>query len=123
MTPRTDAPEGPSLRRLADAAEAFGRGETVPRFKPHGAREVRAAATAFLAMRDRIQRHIDQRTALLASVSHDLRTPLTGMGVTAELLERLLADEPPILDGAVPDEAGGDAGGLPEDLPPNHEER
>ena len=38
-------------------------------------------------------------------------------------LERLLADEPPILDGAVPDEAGGDAGGLPEDLPPNHEER
>ncbi|QBX36987.1 HAMP domain-containing protein [Brevundimonas sp. S30B] len=66
-----------AIERLADAAEAFGRGETVPRFKPHGAREVRAAATAFLAMRDRIQRHIDQRTALLASVSHDLRTPLT----------------------------------------------
>ncbi len=66
-----------AIERLADAAEAFGRGETVPRFKPHGAREVRAAATAFMAMRDRIQRHIDQRTALLASVSHDLRTPLT----------------------------------------------
>lgn len=66
-----------AIERLADAAEAFGRGETVPRFKPHGAREVRAAANAFLAMRDRIQRHIDQRTALLASVSHDLRTPLT----------------------------------------------
>jgi len=66
-----------AIERLADAAEAFGRGETAPRFKPHGAREVRAAATAFLAMRDRIQRHIDQRTALLASVSHDLRTPLT----------------------------------------------
>ncbi len=66
-----------SIERLADAAEAFGRGESVPRFKPHGAREVRQAATAFLAMRDRIQRHIDQRTAMLASVSHDLRTPLT----------------------------------------------
>ena len=66
-----------AIERLASAAEAFGRGETVPTFKPHGAREVRAAATAFLAMRDRIQRHIDQRTALLASVSHDLRTPLT----------------------------------------------
>ena len=66
-----------AIERLADAAEAFGRGETVPRFKPHGAREVRAAAVAFMAMRDRIQRHIDQRTALLASVSHDLRTPLT----------------------------------------------
>jgi two-component system, OmpR family, osmolarity sensor histidine kinase EnvZ len=66
-----------AIERLAEAAQAFGRGETSPRFKPHGAREVRAAAVAFLDMRDRIQRHIDQRTALLASVSHDLRTPLT----------------------------------------------
>jgi two-component system, OmpR family, osmolarity sensor histidine kinase EnvZ len=66
-----------AIERLAEAAEAFGRGETKEQFKPHGAREVRAAANAFLAMRERIQRHIDQRTALLASVSHDLRTPLT----------------------------------------------
>ena len=66
-----------AIERLAEAAEAFGRGETQQRFKPHGAREVRAAARAFMDMRDRIQRHIDQRTALLASVSHDLRTPLT----------------------------------------------
>ncbi|MBA3050277.1 MAG: HAMP domain-containing protein [Alphaproteobacteria bacterium] len=66
-----------AIERLAAAAEAFGRGETSEHFKPHGAREVRAAANAFLAMRERIQRHIDQRTALLASVSHDLRTPLT----------------------------------------------
>jgi two-component system osmolarity sensor histidine kinase EnvZ len=66
-----------AIERLAEAAEAFGRGETQERFKPHGAKEVRAAAQAFLNMRDRIQRHIDQRTALLASVSHDLRTPLT----------------------------------------------
>ncbi|WP_298746399.1 ATP-binding protein [uncultured Brevundimonas sp.] len=66
-----------AIERLAEAAEAFGRGETSERFKPHGAREVRAAARAFMDMRDRIQRHIEQRTALLASVSHDLRTPLT----------------------------------------------
>jgi two-component system osmolarity sensor histidine kinase EnvZ len=66
-----------AIERLAEAAEAFGRGEARERFKPHGAREVRAAAKAFLDMRDRIQRHIEQRTALLASVSHDLRTPLT----------------------------------------------
>lgn len=66
-----------AIERLAEAAEAFGRGEAVEAFKPYGAREVRSAAQAFLAMRDRIQRHIDQRTALLASVSHDLRTPLT----------------------------------------------
>jgi two-component system osmolarity sensor histidine kinase EnvZ len=66
-----------AIERLADAATAFGRGEAVPSFKPYGAREVRAAASAFLDMRARIQRHIEQRTALLASVSHDLRTPLT----------------------------------------------
>ncbi|RZJ96502.1 MAG: HAMP domain-containing protein [Brevundimonas sp.] len=66
-----------AIERLAEAAEAFGRGEPRERFKPSGAREVRAAAQAFMNMRDRIQRHIDQRTALLASVSHDLRTPLT----------------------------------------------
>jgi two-component system osmolarity sensor histidine kinase EnvZ len=66
-----------AIERLASAAEAFGKGVDQPAFKPHGAREVRQAAQAFLAMRARIQRHIDQRTALLASVSHDLRTPLT----------------------------------------------
>ncbi len=66
-----------SIERLAEAAESFGRGIDAPAFKPHGAREVRQAANAFLAMKSRIQRHIDQRTALLASVSHDLRTPLT----------------------------------------------
>jgi two-component system osmolarity sensor histidine kinase EnvZ len=75
-----------AIERLADAAAAFGRGETAPRFKPHGAREVRAAATAFLDMRDRIQRHIDQRTVLLASVSHDLRTPLTRLRLELALL-------------------------------------
>lgn len=66
-----------AIERLANAAEAFGRGEANTAFKPHGAKEVRQAAIAFLGMRDRIQRHIEQRTALLASVSHDLRTPLT----------------------------------------------
>ncbi len=66
-----------AIERLAAAAEAFGRGIDVPNFRPHGATEVRQAASAFIAMRSRIQRYIDQRTALLASVSHDLRTPLT----------------------------------------------
>ena len=65
-----------AIERLADAAEAFGKGADTP-FRPHGAREVRRAAQAFIAMKTRIQRYVDQRTALLASVSHDLRTPLT----------------------------------------------
>jgi two-component system, OmpR family, osmolarity sensor histidine kinase EnvZ len=64
------------MERLADAAERFGRGESVG-LKPAGSAEVRRAATAFLHMRNRIQRHLEQRTNLLASVSHDLRTPLT----------------------------------------------
>jgi two-component system osmolarity sensor histidine kinase EnvZ len=65
-----------AIERLAYAADAFGRGADVA-FRPHGAREVRQAARAFLAMKARIQRHVDQRTILLAAVSHDLRTPLT----------------------------------------------
>ncbi len=76
-----------AIERLADAADAFGRGADAPAFKPHGAREVRQAATAFLDMRGRIQRHIDQRTALLASVSHDLRTPLTRLKLALALAE------------------------------------
>lgn len=66
-----------AIERLAQAAEKFGRGEDDPNFKPYGASEVRAAAHAFLQMKARIQRQIEQRTTLLASVSHDLRTPLT----------------------------------------------
>lgn len=82
-----------AIERLAEAADAFGRGVDSPRFKPHGAREVRLAAQAFLDMRDRIRRHIEQRTALLASVSHDLRTPLTRLKLEAALAEPSLRIE------------------------------
>jgi two-component system osmolarity sensor histidine kinase EnvZ len=76
-----------AIERLASAAEAFGRGGEVVAFKAQGAREVRQAAAAFLGMRARIQRHIEQRTALLASVSHDLRTPLTRLKLALALSE------------------------------------
>jgi two-component system osmolarity sensor histidine kinase EnvZ len=76
-----------AIERLAEAAEAFGRGGDALAFKPHGATEVRQAAYAFIAMKERIQRHIDQRTALLASVSHDLRTPLTRLKLEVALAE------------------------------------
>lgn len=66
-----------SILRLAQAAEAFGRGRDAPGFRPTGATEVRRAGLAFIAMRERIKRHMHQRTAMLAGVSHDLRTPLT----------------------------------------------
>lgn len=66
-----------SILRLASAAEAFGRGRDAPDYRPTGATEVRRAGYAFIAMRERIKRHLDQRTSMLAGVSHDLRTPLT----------------------------------------------
>src|SRR3546814_6262981 len=54
-------------------------------FKPEGATEVRQAAAAFINMRDRIKRQIQQRTEMLAGVSHDLRTPLTRMKLQLEM--------------------------------------
>ncbi|NIZ08642.1 ATP-binding protein [Pseudooceanicola sp. HF7] len=74
------------ITRLADAAEAFGRGRHVP-YRPGGAVEVRAAGNAFLDMRARIERQIEQRTLMLSGVSHDLRTPLTRLRLAVSLLE------------------------------------
>ena len=75
------------IRRLAVAADNFGKGRDVSGFKPEGATEVRQAASAFLAMRERIVRQISQRTDMLAGVSHDLRTPLTRMRLQLEMLD------------------------------------
>ncbi|MCH2549102.1 MAG: ATP-binding protein [Alphaproteobacteria bacterium] len=76
------------LRRLASAAENFGRGRDTPNFSPSGATEVRQAASAFMSMRDRIQRQMQQRTEMLAGVSHDLRTPLTRMKLQLAMLDK-----------------------------------
>jgi two-component system osmolarity sensor histidine kinase EnvZ len=75
------------IQRLAYAAEEFGKGRDVPDFRPSGATEVRAAASAFIDMRDRLKRHIQQRTEMLAGVSHDLRTPLTRMKLELAMME------------------------------------
>src|SRR5690242_4038814 len=74
------------ILRLADAAEAFGKGREAPNFRPRGAREVRRAAAAFLEMKGRIERAIEQRTTMLAGVSHDLRTILTRFKLELALL-------------------------------------
>jgi len=74
------------IRRLADAAEAIGKGRDVPWFKLEGAAEVRQAAAALMVMRDRLKRQMTQRTAMLAGVSHDLRTPLTRMRLQLEMM-------------------------------------
>ena len=75
------------IRRLAAAADELGKGRDAPNLKPEGAREIRQASAAFIAMRDRIQRQITQRTDMLAGVSHDLRTPLTRMKLQLEMVK------------------------------------
>ena len=74
------------ITRLAQAAEAFGKGRTVT-YRPSGAVEVRAAGNAFLDMRNRIERQIEQRTLMLSGVSHDLRTPLTRLKLGLSMLD------------------------------------
>lgn len=81
------------ILKLADAAESFGKGRDVPNFRPRGAREVRRAANAFIEMKARVERTMEQRTAMLAGVSHDLRTILTRFK-----LELALLDESPEID-------------------------
>jgi two-component system osmolarity sensor histidine kinase EnvZ len=75
-----------AISRLAKAADMFGRGLDLPEFRPEGADEVRQAAAAFIQMRERIKRQLEQRTAMLAGVSHDLRTPLTRMKLELAML-------------------------------------
>ena len=77
------------ILRLADAAESFGKGREVPNFRPRGAREVRRAAAAFIEMKTRIERAMEQRTAMLAGVSHDLRTVLTRFKLELALIKEL----------------------------------
>ncbi len=75
------------LRRLSKAAESFGRGEESEELKPIGPTEVRELTEAFNRMRDRLTRYVADRTRMLGALSHDLRSPLTGLRVRAELVE------------------------------------
>jgi len=83
---------------LARAAEAFGKGQRIPDFTPRGADEIRLAGSAFILMRERIERQIEQRTAMLSGVSHDLRTILTRFK-----LQLALAGDKPELKGMAQD--------------------
>lgn len=74
------------IRKLALIAERMGKGQNVQAYKPEGAREIRQAGQAFLEMQERITRQIEQRTAMLAGISHDLRTPLTRLKLGLSLI-------------------------------------
>lgn len=77
-----------SILRLTEAAKAFGRGRDMPNFRPSGATEIRDAARAVNDMRARLTAFADQRTAMLAAVSHDLRTPLTRLKLQLAMMEQ-----------------------------------
>ena len=73
------------IEKLAKAAESFGIGRKIKNFKPTGATEVRKAADAYIKMQERIEKFLEQRTLMLAGVSHDLRTPLTRIKLQLEM--------------------------------------
>ncbi len=112
------------ITRLADAAQAFGRGRVVP-YNPGGAIEVRAAGNAFLDMRARIERQMEQRTLMLSGVSHDLRTPLTRLKLGLSMLpedeaaplQQDVTEMQSLLDAFL-DFSRGAAEGSPEEVEP-----
>ena len=75
------------IHRLANAARQLGLGRPAPDYRLEGAQEVRLAGRAFQAMRHRIMRQLNERTAMLAGVSHDLRTPLTRVRLQLALMK------------------------------------
>jgi two-component system osmolarity sensor histidine kinase EnvZ len=79
------------ILRLAEAAQAFGMGRDVANFRPSGAREIQEASNAFIMMKARIERNVEQRTAMLAGVSHDLRTVLTRLNLELALMPETAA--------------------------------
>jgi two-component system osmolarity sensor histidine kinase EnvZ len=86
------------IQSLASAAESFGKGQKTEGYSPRGADEVRRAGLAFIQMRERIERQMEQRTAMLAGISHDLRTILTRFK-----LQLALAGDKPELSGMTED--------------------
>lgn len=114
------------IQQLAAAAESFGKGRPLPDFRPRGAREVRKASEAFIEMRRRIERQIEQRTTMLAGVSHDMRTVLTrfrlqlallGSGPEVEGLEDDIAEMQAMLEAYLAFARGeGDEESVPTDI-------
>lgn len=75
------------LRALSLAAERFGRGEAVGYVEVEGPDELRSTTTAFNTMQERLRRFVEDRTKMLAAVSHDLRTPITSLRLRAEFIK------------------------------------
>ncbi|MBI5164862.1 MAG: HAMP domain-containing protein [Magnetospirillum sp.] len=89
---------GHPLATFAAAADRLGRDVNAPPLPPGGPKEVRAAVSAFNDMQGRIRRFVEDRTRMLAAISHDLRSPITRLRLRAEMLpegetrSKMLAD-------------------------------
>ncbi|SFS11373.1 ATP-binding protein [Yoonia litorea] len=113
------------IKRMARAATDYGKGRITP-FTPTGAVEVRAAGTAFLDMRNRLERQAQSRTMMLSGVSHDLRSPLTRMRLGLSMIDEKEAapllrdvDDMERLLNAFLDFARSDAGNVAEKVRPS----
>lgn len=76
-----------SILKLTEAAKSYGRGRDVENFRPAGATEIRDAARAVMDMRTRLTTFAEERTTMLAGISHDLRTPLTRLKLQLAMME------------------------------------
>jgi signal transduction histidine kinase len=75
------------LHVLATAAEALGKDINAPALPEEGPLEIQQAARAFNTMQARLSRFIQDRTRILAAMSHDLKTPITRMRLRADLMD------------------------------------
>lgn len=75
------------IKALARAAERVSRGERVPPLPPAGPLELREVSAAFNLMQEKLRRFVDDRTQMLAAISHDFRTPITSLRLRAEMVD------------------------------------
>ncbi len=84
-----------AIAKLAEVAEAYGKGRDIIGYKPYGAKEVRRVGASFLSMRRRLNSYIEQRTLMLSGISHDMRTPLTRLTLELDMMD---PNDPAVID-------------------------
>jgi two-component system osmolarity sensor histidine kinase EnvZ len=85
------------LARMSAAVQEVGRGHSPPALPESGPKEIATLARAFNRMSSDIQELSENRTVVVAGISHDLRTPLTRLGLAVEMLSE--DSEPELVDG------------------------
>lgn len=81
------------IRRFAEAADRLGRDPRAPPLELEGPAEIVVAGAAFNGMQERLRRYVEDRTAMVAAIAHDLRTPLTRLAFRLESAPDQLREE------------------------------